>query len=164
MASRQPERSKYRQRIGNLLKNPPQVSGSPSSEFEVKAHWAKYVCVLVSGYLEQALKEILLEHAASNSQSRIIRYVTETWPNSKNMKCDNIDEILRQFDLGWSDKFQEWISSQERKKEVNEIIAWRNNIAHGKEASTNNVTINSVSTKFKVACELIDFIESEVHT
>ena len=43
--------------------------------------------------------------------------------------------------------------------EVNEIIKWRNDIAHGNEANTNNVTRGSVANKFKVACELVDFVE-----
>jgi len=59
----------------------------------------------------------------------------------------------------WSERFDGWVNQNERKKELNEIIAWRNDIAHGKEANTNNVTLGSVSTKFRIACELIDFLE-----
>ena len=156
---RLPDRVKYRARIRHLLDNPPDSKSSAASESEMQAHWAKYVCVLVSGYLEQSLKEIFLEHATAASQPRVARYIERTWPVSKNMKCDAIEEILINFDDAWAKNFNEWYAKGERKKEINEIIAWRNNIAHGKEPSTNNVTIVTVKQKYKTACDLVDLLE-----
>jgi len=159
MAARAPNRIRYRHRIGELLKKKISTSDGPGLESELQAHWAKYTCVLISGFLEQSIKEILLEHVAANSQSRIKRYVDTTWPNSKNMRADAIRDMLDQFDESWGEKFTGWVNEDERKKEVNEIIKWRNDIAHGNEANTNNVTRGSVLSKFKVACDLVDFIE-----
>ena len=160
MAGRISDRARYRSRIEVLIKNPPQGSEGILSEFEAKAHWAKYVCVLVSGYIEQAVKEVLLEHSAQSAAPRVSSYVEKTWPISKNMACSSISEILGHFDTRWSENFATWIDEkEERKKEINEIVAWRNSIAHGKESSTNNVTIGSVATKFSSACELVDFVE-----
>ena len=159
MAVRASDRVRYRSRIQSLLNNTPGGGGGGISEFEVNAHWAKYVCVLVSGYIEQAVKEVLLEHSSSSSGPRVSSYVEKTWPSSKNMACTAINEMLGHFDARWSDIFLSWIDEEERKKEINEIIAWRNSIAHGKESSTNNVTMGSVSKKFKSACDLVDFLE-----
>lgn len=160
MAARVANRIRYRQRIIELLKKDVGTTYDVALELEVQAHWAKYICVLISGYLEQAIKEILLEHVIANSQTRVRRYVETGWPNSKNMKADAIREVLDQFDTSWGEKFDVWVKTNERKKEVNEIIRWRNDIAHGNEANTNNVTRGSVAKKFGVACDLIDFIES----
>lgn len=159
MAARVANRIRYRQRITELLKKNVGTADDFTLELELQAHWAKYNCVLISGYLEQSIKEILLEHVTANSQTRVRRYVETGWPNSKNMKADAIREILDQFDPGWGEKFDSWVKADERKKEVNEIIKWRNDIAHGNEANTNNVTRGSVANKFKVACELVDFVE-----
>eukprot|EP01037_Dinobryon_pediforme_P044413 gene44413-56170_t len=117
---------------------------------EMHAHWAKYTCVLISGFIEQSMKEIFLEHASQTAAPRIRKYLEGTWPNSKNMKCDAIRELVAHFDLGWANQLDSWLETDERKKDINEIIAWRNSIAHGKEANTNNVTINAVSKKFSV--------------
>lgn len=160
MAARVANRIRYRQRIAELLKKDVSAAEDIALELELQAHWAKYNCVLISGFLEQAIKEILLEHVTANSQTRVRRYVETGWPNSKNMKADAIHDILDQFDTAWGVKFDSWIKTDERKKEVNEIIKWRNDIAHGNEANTNNVTRGSVASKFKIACELIDFVES----
>ena len=159
MVTRITDRMRYRQRIADLVKKPPTNVTGTGSELDVHAHWAKYTCVLVSGFLEQAIKEIFLEHAYANSSPRVRKYVAGTWPTSKNMKCDAIKEILGHFDGMWVTGFEEWLNGSERRKEINEIINWRNAIAHGKEENTNNVTLASVSNKFEIACDLIDYIE-----
>lgn len=159
MAARVADRVRYRDRIKDLLKKEISTAGDPGLESELQAHWAKYTCVLISGYLEQAIKEILLEHVATNSQSKVKRYVEKSWPRSKNMEAEAISKILGQFDDSWGEKFADWVKQDEHKKEINEIIKWRNDIAHGNEANTNNVTRGSVASKFKVACGLVDFIE-----
>lgn len=142
-----------------MVRTLPSSEGGVASELEIKAHWAKYACVLISGYIEQAVKEIVLEHVSATSTQRVRKYVEKTWPNSQNMRCNTISNILENLDAVWSERFDGWVNQNERKKELNEIIAWRNDIAHGKEANTNNVTLGSVSTKFRIACELIDFPE-----
>jgi hypothetical protein len=159
MAARASERQRYRTRIQSLIAKPPSAGDGLGSELEFQAHWAKYTCVLISGYIEQAIKEIVLEHASATAAPRIRRYVEGTWPSSRNMKCDAISELLKSFDEAWDARFTSWLETAERKKEINEIIKWRNDIAHGKEANTNNVTIGSVKTKFKIACDLVDFLE-----
>ena len=75
------------------------------------------------------------------------------------MKCDAIKEILGHFDGISVTGFKEWLNGFEKRKEINEIINWRNAIAHGKEENTRNVTPASVSNKFEIVCDLIDYIE-----
>jgi len=159
MTNQAQNRQRYRARIQHLISNPPTAGDGFGSELEVRAHWAKYTCVLISGFIEQAIKEIVREHASATAAPKIRRYLENTWPNSKNMRCEAISEILENFDISWSQGFLDWIKKDERKKEINEIIRWRNDIAHGKEANTNNITTSSVNTKFKIACNLIDFLE-----
>ncbi|MBD0865935.1 MAG: hypothetical protein GDA36_10225 [Rhodobacteraceae bacterium] len=75
------------------------------------------------------------------------------------MKCENITKILNNLDKMWSSEFDIWIRLYERKKEINETIEWRNRIAHGEESNTTNVTLHSISNKFRIACKLVDFLE-----
>lgn len=158
-----PDRIRYRKRIEFLLSSPTinQEYGNVSPE--TLAHWAKYVCVLVSGYMEQSIKEILLTHSNEKAAPSISRYVENSWPNSKNMKCDSIGEILGHFDIRWKSNFETWLAEDEQRKQcINNIVTWRNSIAHGNESNTTGVTINSVSNCFKCACALIAFIENTV--
>lgn len=155
--SRHNSHDKYRSRIDSLLKSFVAEDNSPESQ----AHNAKYLAVLVSGYLEQAIKELLLQYASQGSRKQISRYVEETWPTSKNMNTDNIKTILGQFNSSWSDEFLDWLKGKDdRKNDINSIVSWRNSIAHGQESKTNGVTLVSVRKAFSTVSDLVLFIET----
>lgn len=146
-------RHTYRARLEELAKKTP-------DEPEEQADWAKYLSVLVSGYLEQSLKEILLEFAGRHNASRLHQYITGTWPESRNMKTTNIREILNHFDPNWAMGFDGWIANGgQYKSELNSLISSRNDIAHGKEANTTNVTLRSTRNRLSIAFELVEFLD-----
>lgn len=159
MVGKIPNRVLDRQRLRNLVNKPPTSAEGIGHETAVKAHWAKYICVLISGFVEQAIKEIIFEHVSSKTSPRVNKYVVDTWPKSTNMKCEAIGKILGSFDKKWEEVFNDWLSESERRKEINEIISWRNEIAHGRESNIGSVTLPSVANKFQIACNLIDFID-----
>ncbi len=159
--SRHNSHDKYKTRIDSLLKSYAAEDSSPESQ----AHNAKYLAILVSGYLEQAIKELLLDYAQLGTRPQVSRYVEETWPSSKNMKTDNIETILRQFSSTWAEEFAGWLSQEEnRKGDINSIVEWRNRIAHGQESNTNGVTLYSVRSKFVTIRELVSLIDSMVRS
>jgi hypothetical protein len=160
MASRPRHNShdKYKQRITNLCNSYDKVKDP-----EEQAHNAKYLAVLVSGYLEQAIKELLLHYTSQGARSQISRYVEETWPISRNMKTENIKAILNQFDSEWGGGFEVWLGDDEIKKgHINSIVTWRNSIAHGQESNTHGVTLVSVRNAFSTVVDLVSFIEDKV--
>jgi len=159
--ARQPDRAIYRRRVAELLRSPPPAGDDGLiGSIQAQSHWAKYLCVLTSGYLEQSVRELLLAHSAKKSAPSISRYVEKSWPISRNMSCGNISDILGRFDLSWSTKFDLWIAANdERKTKIDDIVRWRNSIAHGKEANTTGVTIASVQSSFSCACDLVDLLE-----
>lgn len=147
-------RHSYRARLDGLAEKTP-------AEPDEQADWAKYLSVLVSGYLEQALKEILLEFADQHDANRLQNYIEATWPESRNMKTANIREILNHFDQGWGASFDQWIEQGDQyKSEINSLIASRNDIAHGKEANTTNVTLRSTRNRLRIVLELVEFLEN----
>ena len=158
-----PVRVKYRDRISSLLKKPALYDSDGVESLELQAHWAKYVCVLVSGYMEQSIKEIFLEYGSNKSVPAISHYIEKSWPTSKNMNYGNILDIFGKFDANWKHKVELWVDAdQSRKSEINGLISWRNFISHGNESNTNGVTLHAVTYKFKIACDLIDFLEKNV--
>lgn len=167
---------KYKTRIKYLFKL---YSENPNTE--TQAEDAKYLAVLVSGYLEQAIKEVLLEYSSSISAPNVSKYIKDSWPTSKNMTVQNIENILKQFNEDWAVRFTDWlvatntdenhdggsikrkgIKIADRKSDVNTIVKWRNYIAHGQESKTTNVTLVSVREKFNTIKGLVSFIEELV--
>lgn len=157
--SRQSDHQRYKNTINELLEQYDAATEDESPELQ--SHHAKYLAVLVSGYLEQAIKELMLGYASNLSNESILRYITNTWPSSKNMRTGAINEILGHFNQSWSERFTDWLNQDDsRKNDINSIVKWRNSIAHGEESNTTGVTLNSVSQKFGTATELVSFIEA----
>lgn len=130
-----------------------------------QANNAKYLAVLISGYLEQALKEILLEYASSVSNPILLNYVRKTWPISLNMKTESIKKLLASFNEQWANKFNIWLEQKDsRKADINSIVAWRNAVAHGQEANQTGITLVSVKEKFETVVELVAFVEEVTST
>lgn len=145
---------RYKSRINDLF-SAISLDDSP----ETQAHSAKYLAVLISGYLEQAIKELLLAYASDGSRGQISSYITKTWPVSRNMNVNNIEMILGQFDETWKDNFLGWISEDpNRKEDINSIVSWRNRIAHGQESGTTGVTVVAVKAAFSTVTELVGLI------
>lgn len=158
--SRQSDHHRYESRITNLFQ-----SFDTDSPPESQAHNAKYLAVLVSGYLEQAIKELLQHYVSQGARPQITRYIEETWPISRNMKTDNIETILRQFNITWSEEFSDWLDQDSsRKGNINSIVRWRNSIAHGQESNTNGVTLVSVRSAFSTVKDLVSWINAKLNS
>lgn len=160
--SRHKSHEKCKSRIEYLLKE--YLKESSDDDIESLSHKAKYLAVLISGYLEQAIKEILINYVHHGARSQIHRYIEETWPISMNMSTKNINNILQKFDKGWGEDFTSWLNEEDRRTgDINNLMSWRNNIAHGNELNTNGVTLVSVKEKLSTITELVSFIENLVH-
>lgn len=149
---------KYKSRIIHLFQ-----LYAENSNTETQADNAKYLAVLVSGYLEQSVKELMLNYASQGVRPQISKYIEETWPISRNMNANNIKTILDQFNSVWSEDFDTWLNGDvNRKSHINSIVQWRNSIAHGQESNTTGVTLVSVRNAFLTINELIAFIQNKV--
>lgn len=147
---------KYKARINNMF-----ASYGDVKDPETQANNAKYLAVLVSGYLEQAVKELLLHFASQGSREQVSRYIEATWPISRNMTDQNISSILGQFNDNWKTSFEDWLKeNDDRKSHINSIVSWRNYIAHGQESNTTGVTMSSVKNAFATIMDTVTFIET----
>lgn len=63
------------------------------------------------------------------------------------------------FRFGMGSRFRQMASRAKQKKEINEIVGWRNAIAYGDESYARNISLSSVQEKFRIACDLIDYLE-----
>lgn len=76
------------------------------------------------------------------------------------MKTSNIKDILEQFEHSWGVRFVEWLAANDQyKSEINSLIGSRNDVAHGKEANTTNVTLRSTKQRLQIAFEVVDYLE-----
>jgi hypothetical protein len=99
-------------------------------DLEVKSDLARYLCVLVSGYVEKAVTEIILEHARTRAQPSILRFVESRARRQTNLNAERLLQWLGAFDPEWRRDLEGFVVD-EKKDALDSIIALRHRIAHG---------------------------------
>jgi hypothetical protein len=100
------------------------------SDLELQSDFARYLCVLVSGYLERAVAELVLEHARRSGGSSLQRFVELRTRRFTNANTERLQNLLGSFDPDWRQTLESFLGD-ELKDAVNSIVNLRNTIAHG---------------------------------
>jgi len=139
-----------RQRLDETFKRASGVKGDP----ELSSDFARYLCVLVSGFLEQAIIELLLEYVRLRSPEAIQRHVGQRLRRFTTANVHNITELLCSFDIDWQEDLKSYLVD-EHKAAVNSIVDLRQAVSHGRFAG---VTMVSVQRYYDRVKEVVDHI------
>lgn len=124
-------------------------------DFEMQAHWAKYLCVLCSGYVEKSVRLLYSDYVHKRSSPQISRFVGSKLGSFQNAKVEKIIDLARTFDDQWANQLES-LSQGQIKDAVNSIVSNRHNIAHGQDTQ---ITVARVKQWYVESRKLIGFIE-----
>src|SRR4030042_4974494 len=96
------EAVRYRQRLDNLFS---QISAF-SGDAELQAQWARYLCVLVSGFLEVSICATYNQLAIKNASPNIANFVKCQLDSFQNPKMGKITELTRAFNSEWANELE----------------------------------------------------------
>ncbi|SRR6266446_108217 len=105
-------------------------AGTLQYDAELLSDFAKYLCILVSGYLEKSLAELVLEHSRQVGAPSLQRFVESKTKRFANANAERIAQLLGSFDPGWKSSIESFLVD-EYKAAVDSVVGLRNNIAHG---------------------------------
>ena len=125
---------------------------SAGQEPELQSDFARYLCVLVSGYIERAIVALVLEHAREKGAPTLQHFVERRTKKFVNPNANRIQELLGDFDSSWPEKLWEFLDD-EKKSAINSIVSQRNAIVHG---GSSGITYYSISEYYQQAQRVID--------
>ncbi len=143
----------YKQRLDHLFGK----VAALSCDLELQAHWARYLCVLTSGFLEVSVSAIYTEYARSNTQPRIANFVSSQLRRFPNPKMNRIIELARQFSGEWADRLQRDTDGA-LKDAVDSIVDNRNAIAHGGNIG---ITYHRIRDYYARALRVVELIDRQ---
>lgn len=148
----------HKQRLDSLF-----TVASSIQDMRMQGEWARYLCVLVSGYLENSIRIILTSYISRNSSLKIQRFNDQLISNLTNCKHGKIVKVLEQFDIVWSSDYISKIESRGRiqneiKDSIDSLVQNRHDIAHGKSVGIGYVNVKKYFEKVQIALEIIDEI------
>jgi HEPN superfamily RiboL-PSP-like protein len=141
---------RLKQRLDATFKRAAQVG----SDLELQSDFACYLCILVSGYLERAIIEIVLEHSRQNSSPSIQRFVESRTRNLTNLNSERLRQLFGSLNADWQQDLELFLVD-ERKDAIDSIVNLRNTLAHGRPAG---VTYNRVAGYYEQIQNVIDHI------
>ena len=126
-------------------------------DHELLAHWSRYLCILVSGYLEESIRTIFREYSRSKSSPYVANYVETKLDSFQNPKMGLILKLNGSFNQKWQKDLEEAVED-EIKDSVNSIVNVRNQVAHGKNVG---ITPSILKNYYKNAKKLICLLENQ---
>jgi len=141
---------RLKQRLDATFKRAARVG----SDLELQSDFARYLCVLVSGYLERAVTALVLEHSRRKSAPSVQRFVESQTRRLNNVNSQRLQELLGSFDPDWLQDLSTFLVD-ERKDAIDSIVSLRNTIAHGQSVG---VTYNRVAIYYEQIQKVIDHV------
>lgn len=133
------------------------------TDIEIQSNWSKYICVLVSGYIEESLRILFFEYAKNNSNPKIRRYVDSHIRRITNCKNSKIIEVLDYFSTDWVNDYKSKIARRETVTNqigdaIDSVIANRHQIAHGKNIGLSHAIIRKYYNDVKIAIDVLNTV------
>lgn len=153
----------YRDRLDRLF-----AQTGDLSDDELKTHLAQYLCVRVSGFLQQSIRSILSEHAQAPTmgyEGRVSDYME--WERKEfvdvrlkafqNPNAYNISVLIRSFDRNCAIRLHESLTP-EMIAAITSVNTHRNRIAHGEDTILSFAQVKNYYEKIKETIALIEGI------
>ena len=145
--------SRQIQRLRDLIKKTDEAT---AGNLELQAHWARYLCVLSSGLLENALVETYSSYVTSKAIPQIAGFASAALSIIQNPKTQKFLEVAGRFDANWRDELELFVAADGRKEAIDSIIANRHLIAHGVDSG---ITLARLKEYLNRSIEVLEFIE-----
>ncbi len=124
------------------------------ADLEAQSDYARYLCVLVSGYLEKSISELVLEHSRRAGGPTLQRFVEQSTRRFTNANAEKIKSLLGSFNADWKLALDGFLVD-EWKDAVDSVVGLRHLIAHGGSAG---VTFSRVRRYYERVQEVVDEI------
>jgi hypothetical protein len=143
-----------KQKIDNIFEKVKSIS----IDDEIMSYVTKYLCVVVTGFLETSVREIYSDYAQNKAHKHVANYVAVKLRRFHSPKVGNILELTSYFSQKWKDELEKTIDEKDIRFAIDGVVGNRHNIAHGVDVG---VTFGQIREYYAKAIELVRLIEEQ---
>ncbi len=129
-----------------------------SGDIEMQSHWAKYLCVLYAGFLENALTAVYSEFCRQGTNDRVARFTARSLERISNPKTAKFLDVTGDFEKEWRESLEAFVAEEGRREAIDSIMANRHQIAHGRRS---DISLARVVEYFAKAVRVVEFVEDQ---
>jgi hypothetical protein len=97
---------------------------------EIQSHWSRYLCVLISGYLENCVRLTYAEYATNLAPLNVANFVEGNLKSFRNPRMNLILDIVGKFSDDWRKELKAQTDGR-LGDAVTSIVVNRHSIVHG---------------------------------
>ncbi len=131
------------------------VSELSQDDLEVRSDFARYLCVLVSGFIESAVTVLATAYCRDRSQPPVGNYAGSQLGRLQNMNSERLGQVIGAFEHSWREELIQFLEGP-RKDALDSVLSLRNQIAHGGSVGLTYVRIREYYSRIK---EIVNFLE-----
>jgi hypothetical protein len=98
---------------------------------EVQSHWSRYLCVLISGFLENSVRFTYAEYASYRSHAHVLNFIESNLKGFQNPRMNLILDMAGSFSSDWRNDLKAKTDGQ-LSDSVTSIVVNRHSIVHGR--------------------------------
>lgn len=131
---------------------------STNLDSETQSDLARYLCVLVSGFVEKAVAELLVAYSSASGSPALQSYVRNSLGRLKNVNRNRLLDLMGAFDPTWRSDYEAFLVD-ERQAALDSVVALRNDIAHGGGAG---ITLARLAGYWDAVQQIVDHLENKL--
>ena len=131
------------------------LAGKLPPEEEALSHWARYLCVLTSGFIENSMRMLLKTYIEQHANDAVANFAWTRIKDLTNLNEERLARLLGSFDPMWRETFEDKTSSQQ-KDAIDSVVATRHLIAHGQSVGITLVRMKQYLAEVFNAVKIID--------
>lgn len=145
--------NQHKQRLDHIFVQVSAFSADP----ELGSHWARYLCVLVSGFLETSVQTLYFEYAKARSSREVASFVESRLKRFQNLNMQRILDLSGAFNPAWRESLKA-ATEGEPKDAINSIMANRHIIAHGESVG---ITYSRMQQYYESVIKVVELIDKQ---
>jgi hypothetical protein len=130
------------------------VSSLPPGDLEVRSDFARHLCILVSGFVENAMAAMTMSYCRARSQPSVANYAGAQLRRLQNLNSERLLQVVGAFEQRWREDLGTFLDGP-RKDALDSVLGLRNQIAHGASVGLTYVRIREYYTRVK---EIVAFL------
>ncbi len=130
------------------------IDDIPPECVEARSDFARYLCVLVSGFVEKATEAAAVAYCSRGYPVPVARYAARQLARIQNLNSERLAQVVGSFDQTWRDDLVAFMEGP-RKDALDSVIALRNQIAHGQSVT---VTYSRIQSYYVLVKEVVAYI------
>lgn len=150
-----------RSQLDSLTSLLDRTNDATGGNIELMGHWGRYLCVLVAGFLENALTVLYSSYVVRGANTSVANYSIRKLENIMNPKASKFVETARSFSKEWGEELEAYLNDDDgrRKNAIDSIMNSRHQIAHGKATG---ISVAYVRSYLSDCVDVVEFVEKQL--